>query len=148
MFSYIICFFPELESSKEKEQLLRQIAKDLHYTKQYISGQLQLLKMNDTNHLNTIVEDMNDYFRWVCKYPEHASLSLNISHIYKQWFGVSSGKSYPRVSYQGHLSFVSSLVLSLVRNSLFGVPYVRCHPLISSSLSRFKQALCFSKGAI
>ncbi|XP_069976920.1 alpha-(1,6)-fucosyltransferase [Penaeus vannamei] len=54
---------PELESSKEKEQLLRQIAKDLHYTKQYISGQLQLLKMNDTNHLNTIVEDMNDYFR-------------------------------------------------------------------------------------
>nr|XP_027231593.1 alpha-(1,6)-fucosyltransferase-like [Penaeus vannamei] len=62
---YKIRFLPkhELESSKEKEQLLRQIAKDLHYTKQYISGQLQLLKMNDTNHLNTIVEDMNDYFR-------------------------------------------------------------------------------------
>ncbi|XP_063585402.1 alpha-(1,6)-fucosyltransferase-like [Penaeus indicus] len=57
--------YSEMESSKEKEQLLRQIGRDLYYTKQYISGQLQLLKQttNSTGHLDTILEDMNDYFR-------------------------------------------------------------------------------------
>ncbi|XP_042873707.1 alpha-(1,6)-fucosyltransferase-like [Penaeus japonicus] len=57
--------YREKEPSKEMEQLLRQIGKDLQHTKQFISGQLQHLtrEMDITDQMNTFLEDLNHYFR-------------------------------------------------------------------------------------